>query len=264
MEEVAANDRVDISISVVSHAQIHLIKDLFDDINEYCGGPSLELILTLNLEEMLPFALNSFFFSIKVIRNSKPLGFSANHNQAFVQATGQFYCVMNPDIRMKDNPFPALLECLQQPSAGVVAPLVVGGSGNVEDSARFFPTPFKIVCKVLGGCRGSDFVIKNVPIYPDWVGGMFMLFPHEVFRQLKGFNQKYFLYYEDVDLCARLRMLGYEVVLCPTARVIHEAQRSSHRSFRYLKWHLASMLRFFCSKVFLQICWRKLIKVNFK
>lgn len=254
----------EISISVVSHLQIHLIKNLLYDINKYCQGSSLKLILTLNLEEMLPFSVDGFSFPIKVIRNPLPLGFAANHNQAFTQSTGQFFCVMNPDIRLNDDPFSALLECLKLPLVGVVAPSVVGEYGNVEDSARFFPTPLKILCKAFGRCKGSDYVIKDEPIYPDWVGGMFMLFPREVFEKLNGFNEQFFLYYEDVDLCARLRLLGYEVVLCPAAKVVHDARRSSHGSFRYLKWHLTSMLRFFCSVVFLQVFWRKLTMKNVK
>jgi len=264
MENITAKSAAEISISVVSHGQIDLIENLLHDIDEHCRVIPIELILTLNLKETLPFVVDSFSFPIKVVRNTTPLGFSANHNQAFAQATGQFFCVMNPDIRLNHDPFPALLECLQQPLAGLVAPLVLGQGSRIEDSARFFPTPFKILCKALGGCKSSDYIVKDEPIFPDWVGGMFMLFPRAIFKKLNGFNQRFFLYYEDVDLCARLRLRGYEVVLCPAAKVIHDARRSSHRSFRYLKWHLASMMRFFCSVVYLQVCWRKLTRTNIK
>jgi N-acetylglucosaminyl-diphospho-decaprenol L-rhamnosyltransferase len=56
-----------------------------------------------------------------------------------------------------------------------------------------------------------------------------------------------------VDICARLRLLGYEVVVCPQSRVAHHAQRSSHRSFKYLRWHLKSMTRFFLSPVYWRV-----------
>ena len=259
MEKITTKFNKEISISIVSHSQMHLIKDLLHDINEYCNAVSIELILTLNLDEILPFAVVDFSFPIKVIRNPVPLGFAANHNQAFTQATGQFFCVMNPDISISEDPFPMLIACLQDSTIGVVAPLVVGESGKIEDSARFFPTPFKILCKVFSGCKGSDYVINNVPIFPDWVGGMFMLFSCEIFEKLNGFNGRFFLYYEDVDLCARLRLRGYEVVLSPAVKVIHDARRNSHRDFKFFKWHLMSMLRFFCSAVFLQVFWQKLI-----
>ncbi|MFZ5502746.1 MAG: glycosyltransferase [Pseudomonadota bacterium] len=249
-----------ISISVVSHGHINLINDLLHDLDQYCCGSPIELLLTLNLEEALPFSEAGFSLPIKIIRNTTPLGFSANHNRAFSQSGGELFCVMNPDIRFNKNPFAALISCLKNASVGVAAPLVVNQNGEIEDSARRFPTPLKILCKALGGCRGGDYEIKDEVVRPDWVGGMFMVFRREVFERVGGFDQRYFLYYEDVDLCARLRLQGYEVVLCPAARVIHHAQRSSHRSFKYLRWHLSSMLRFFCSVPFLKICWSRLGK----
>jgi N-acetylglucosaminyl-diphospho-decaprenol L-rhamnosyltransferase len=142
---------------------------------------------------------------------------------------------------------------LQSSAIGVAAPVIVGESGALEDSARRFPSPLKIFCKVFGKCKGSDYVIKDETIFPDWVGGMFMLFRHETFEQLGGFNQKYFLYYEDVDLCARMKLKGYKVALCPGAKVVHEARRDSHRKMKFLKWHITSMLRFFLSPVYWQI-----------
>jgi len=259
MENIAAEHTTEISISVVSHAQIYLVENLLHDIAQHCQTLSLELILTLNLDEVLPFSVDIFPFPISVIRNSIPQGFATNHNQAFRYAIGQFFCVMNPDIRLNDDPFPALLSCLQHSSVGVVAPVVLDEDGEMEDSARYFPTPFKILCKAFGKCKGSDYVIKNESIFPDWVGGMFMLFPSDIFKQLDGFDQKFFLYYEDVDLCARLRLQGYEVVVCPQARVIHHAQRSSHRNFGYLRWHLRSMARFFLSPVYWRLQCRKWI-----
>lgn len=246
-----------VSISVVSHGQAMLVDQLLSDIESYCSATSIELILTLNLEESLPFDPDSFYFKINVIRNEAPLGFADNHNQAFEHATGQFFCVLNPDIRLNSNPFPALLEALVDEAVGVVAPLVLGEGGRIEDSARHFPSPLKILCKFVGRCKGRDYLIENEMIYPDWVGGMFMLFPRAVFKQLGGFDQRYFLYYEDVDLCARLRLSGHEVVLCPAAKVIHYAHRSSHQNFRYFRWHLNSMLRFFFSNVYWRLLCRK-------
>jgi N-acetylglucosaminyl-diphospho-decaprenol L-rhamnosyltransferase len=255
--EIISNKKstIDISISVISHGQIHLIEELLHDINKHCHTLSLQLILTLNLDEILPFAEDSFSFQMEIIRNKGPLGFAANHNQAFARATGRFFCVMNPDIRFDGDPFPALLSCLQDDSVGVVAPLVLGENGAMEDSARRFPTPFKILCKAVGGSRGGDYMVKDETIFPDWVGGMFMLLSREVFEKLGGFDQRYFLYYEDVDLCVRLRLRGYQVALCPGAKVVHHARRHSHRNIRYLSWHLTSMVRFFCSTPFLKTCW---------
>lgn len=251
------NERI--HLSVVSHGQGQLVHQLLDDLNSVGVTDAIHVTLTLNIDEILPFNQQTYPFHIDVIINSDSKGFGANHNAAFVlhQKDLTFFCVVNPDIRVYKNPFPALIACMKDADVGLAAPLVVDQNGIVEDSARVFPTPFKILCKALGRCKGSDYVFRDENIFPDWVGGMFMLFKKETFEQLNGFNERYFLYYEDVDLCARLKLMGGELALCPTAQVVHNAQRSSHSSLKYLKWHVSSMLRFFCSKVFLLIFLRK-------
>nr|SPS06979.1 conserved protein of unknown function [Candidatus Nitrotoga fabula] len=258
MKHTTEETAPEISISVVSHAQIHLIKHLLQDIHQYCGKSFIEIILTLNLNEHVPFITENFAFPVKIIRNPHPLGFATNHNQAFANSSGNFFCVMNPDIRLSGNPFSALLECLKNSSIALAAPLVLGPNGEIEDSARRFPTPLKILCKAVGGCKGNDYPINIDQVFPDWVGGMFMLFPRSIYKLSGGFNEQYFLYYEDVDLCARLKLKGYKIALCPKARVIHFAHRSSRHNFRYLKWHLTSMMRFFSSPVFIKIFWLSL------
>ena len=86
-----------------------------------------------------------------------------------------------------------------------------------------------------------------------------MLFPHDAYKLMGGFEQKYFLYYEDVDLCARIWLQGRKVALCPAAKVVHEARRDSHRKMSFFKWHLKSMMRFFLSPVY----WRLLLRKYF-
>jgi len=247
-----------ISISIVSHSQAHMLHALLTDLDQYCKTYPLEILLTLNLPETLPFNTNNFCFPVIVHTNPLPKGFSANHNHAFTKASGQYFCVMNPDIRLDEEVFTTLHTCLQDPVVGVAAPRVVNASGAIEDSARHFPTPFKILCRALGGCQGNDYIVEDETLFPDWVAGMFMIFRCEVFQQLGGFDERYFLYYEDVDLCARLRLQDFSVALCPTVKVTHHARRDSHRNIRYFKWHLFSMLKFFLSTPFLKIGWLKL------
>ena len=256
MEKIKFCCPVNISISIVSHLQINLVAKLLEDIDEHCRELNFELILTLNLDEKLPFALNNFSYPIKLVRNATPMGFGANHNQAFAHAEGKYFCVMNPDIRFASNPFNILLKCLENSLVGVTAPLVLGENGEIEDSARRFPSPLKIMYKAFGKGKEPDYAIKAAPVCPDWVGGMFMLFPRTIFERLHGFDERYFLYYEDVDICGRLRLLGHDVVICPQAKVTHHAQRSSHRSFKYLRWHLKSLMRFFFSSVYWRLCFR--------
>jgi len=74
---------------------------------------------------------------------------------------------------------------------------------------------------------------------------MFMMVKRQAFADIGGFDEKFFLYYEDVDLCARFKKAGWAVKYDPRAEVVHDARRTSHTNLRYLKWHLSSMLRYF-------------------
>lgn len=244
---------VEITISVVSHGQMALVRQLLADIQRHCASESIELILTLNLKDEAVPDLSHFAFPVQVLRNPVPMGFGANHNQAFALAKGACFCVLNPDIRLDANPFRDLVQALANPHVGVVAPMVVGVDGVQEDSARHFPTPLAIIRRLLTGKHEAVYVSLGEAHQPDWVGGMFMLFPQVVYKQVKGFDERYFLYYEDLDLCGRLRLLGWKTMLCPIAKVTHAAQRSSHKKLRYLSWHVSSMLRFFTSSTFAQL-----------
>lgn len=233
-----------VSISVVSHLQGALLPDLLADIAAHSDTP-VEVILTLNMPEDLPFDPGAYPFPVRIVKNEIRKGFGANHNAAFRIACGEHFCVLNPDVRFASNPLPLLLEALEDCSVGVVAPLIVNPAGEIEDSARRFPTPATILSKLASGNRGADYPVDTALMYPDWIAGMFMLFRAGVYRQFAGFDEDYFLYYEDVDLCWRLSRAGLRRVLVPAVRVIHDARRTSHRNLRYLSWHLRSMLRFF-------------------
>ncbi len=252
------------SISIVSHAQADMVVSLLKDLDRFCAHEKFEVLLISNILEVLPFETSDFSFSVKIIENTAPKGFAENHNASFCQSLGDYFCVLNPDIRLNSNPFPSLLSLFDDVSVGLAAPLVVSPEGVIEDSARTFPTPLTILCKFFGGCHKGSYVIDQAPIFPDWVGGMFMLFPRSVFQGVGGFNQAYFLYYEDVDICARLTLSRWRVALSPSAMVVHHAQRSSRRRLNYMRWHIQSMLRFFCSRVFWRVHWQSIFRRNTK
>lgn len=238
------NQKPVISISIVSHQQGALVTALLSDIAAHCTLP-LEIILTLNVPEILAFDVGAYPFPVKIIRNTTRRGFGANHNAAFVHAGAAHFCVLNPDIRITQDPFPRLIELLADHSVGVVVPLIVNPAGGIEDSVRRFPTPAGILRKLLRRSPSPEYVLGEAPVYPDWVAGMFMVFPAPVFRSLGGFDEGYFLYYEDVDLCWRMGGRGWRAALQPGVRATHDARRASHRNLRYLLWHIKSMLRFF-------------------
>jgi GT2 family glycosyltransferase len=249
-------------VSVVSHGHGALVRGLLQDLERHCAGERLRVTLTLNRPEALHFAPGAFRFPLQVVENDRSRGFGANHNAAFHRGLGQdpaaHFCVLNPDLRLPHNPFPPLRDLLNRsPGVGLAAPLVKGPEGLLEDSARRLPTPWSIAAKALGRGWGAQYRFSGAPLPVDWVAGIFMLFPSSVFRSVGGFDDRYHLYYEDVDICCRLQLAGRAVMVHPGVWVVHDARRASHRDWEHRRWHLASMARFFTSGVFLR-CWRRL------
>jgi N-acetylglucosaminyl-diphospho-decaprenol L-rhamnosyltransferase len=230
-----------IAVSIISHGHGEMIKGL---IRALLACPEIrQVIVTRNIPEVLEIAQDD---RIVWVDNALPKGFGANHNAAFAFCTQPFFCPLNPDIALFANPFPELMKGLARSDIALIAPLVVSPFGGVEDSMRHFPTLRSLATKALGRGDGR-YVVQagQADFFAEWVAGMFMLFRSEDFARLKGFDERFFLYYEDVDICVRVWQQGLKVAACPRVSVVHHARRDSRRSLRYLRWHLASMGRYF-------------------
>lgn len=235
-----------VTISIVSHGHGALVEKLLEDIARF-RDISFDVILTLNIQEEINVSQEQLRFPFSLIQNATPAGFGSNHNAAAKIARGELFCVLNPDVRFTTNPFPTLVRHLTNDS-GVIAPVVVSPNGTVEDNARPMPTPYSVMMKAIGARRYANMPVPSV----DWVAGMFMLFRRSIFLDVGGFDERYFLYYEDVDICCRLWLKGYRVRHCTAVSIVHDARRSSHRSFWYFTRHLMSMIKFFTSASFVK------------
>lgn len=233
----------EITLSVVSHRQNALVNGFLEDVRRVCAD-RVKLVLTENVPDPIPFATEGLSCPVEVIANDRVKGFGENHNAAFRHCTTPYFCVCNPDIRLPSDPFPPLLEALSAPRAAVAGPLVRGAKGSIEDSARRFPTAWFLLKKLFVDRREPDYPADRGALEADWCAGMFMLFRSDAYRALGGFDEAYFLYYEDVDLCRRLHAAGKSVIYQPAAEVVHDARRASRRDPRLAMHHLKSVLRF--------------------
>ena len=226
------------TLSVVSHGQGALVEALLSDVARLAPALLAQVIVTRNLPEAPIRTPADFPVPLHFIDNPRPKGFGANHNAAFTRAQGGWFAVVNPDIRLPHDPFPALLQAGSE-GVGLVAPRVIEADGRIADSARPLPTPLALLRRHLGGTEGT------APA--AWYAGMFLALRDDAFRAVDGFDERYHLYCEDVDLCARLRLAGWQLRQAPDARVIHDARRASRRSVRHLAWHLGSLARLWTS-----------------
>jgi len=232
-----------ITFSIVSHGQATLIRQLlldFAKLSEY----NFEVIITINTPEE-EHSYQDFKFPLRIIRNEVPKGFGANHNTAFCLCESTWYAVVNPDVRFDRLNLKELLAPFESPSVAAIAPLIFSGAGHIEDSARRFPTALRFFKRVILSQRAADYKIEIAPYEVDWLAGMFIVFSSDAYKYIGGFDDKrFYMYLEDADICRRLAKSGWKVMVNPEVRVVHMAQRASHRNFKHMLWHLISAFRF--------------------
>jgi GT2 family glycosyltransferase len=239
-------DDIMLSLSIVSHGQGAIIANLLDDLSQpaWHSGMTFEVIVTLNIPEDERWLERPFPYSVVVVRNEKAKGFGANHNAAFRHARGSMFAVVNPDIRLAGFRIEALTSALKGQNAGVCGPLVVAPGGAIEDSARLFPTIARILARQRSRGHGPDYQPAPTPCSVDWLAGMFLLFPSAMYGEIGGFDERYFMYLEDVEICRHLRQRGRDILWVTSTAVVHDASRASRRSMRHLRWHVRSLVRY--------------------
>jgi N-acetylglucosaminyl-diphospho-decaprenol L-rhamnosyltransferase len=232
-----------VTLSIVSHRHNAMINHLLRDLGRHCGS-EIHVILTENVADSVAISTENLPFPVERIVNGGAKGFGANHNAAFTRCRTPLFCVVNPDVRVTSDPLPPMSGTLADARVGVVGPLVRNSSGALEDSARVFPTLGSLLVRAFREPAGPAYPVDRGPLEVDWIAGMFMLFRRETYEAVGGFDEAFFLYYEDVDLCLRLRARGFSVVYDPRAEIVHDAQRASRGNPRLAFHHLMSISRY--------------------
>lgn len=226
-----------LTVSIVSHGHSAWLERLLPELARTHAGMIAEVVVTHNLPSA-PLATQEWPFRLTQRHNPAPLGFGANHNRALLHAPTPLLCVLNPDMTLPDsNIWHALVDAANAPDAGCAFPLLLNTDGSPQDNRRTVPTPCNLVRRRL--LRQREYRV-------DWASAAFWVVPAQVYAKLGGFDERYFMYCEDVDFCLRVQLLGHRLITVP-AHAMHHAQRSSHRDWRHLRWHLASLLRLWCS-----------------
>ena len=243
-------EKINIHLSIVSHHQGDIIKPLLEDLSRINLPNNVNLLLTvtMNIAEDESF-LSAYDRDLNIIRNKNLLGFGSNHNQAFWSAKSDYFMVLNPDLRIDKN-FNILfwLDFCNLDNFGCAAPIIISPKNEIEDSARKFPTIISLIKRKIIGNSYHIYDPSPDAQMVDWVAGMFMVFDSYKFKKLNGFDEKYFMYLEDTDICRRLHRANYTVLYIGTEKVVHNARRSSRKKLKYLYWHIRSAVRFFLTR----------------
>lgn len=186
--------------------------------------------------------------SVRWLEVGANVGFGAAANRGIAATRAPFVLLLNPDATVRPGAVVAMLAAMRGPRIGVVGPTVENTDGTTYPSARSFPK--------LGDAVGHAFVglvsTNNpwsrrylAPVRPEWISGTAMLVRRIAFEEVGGFDERYFMYVEDVDLCRRLAAGGWTVAVAGDAVVRHAIGGSSEAvPYRMIAAHHRSLWRY--------------------
>ncbi len=248
-----------ISISLISHGEMAHLKILLPSLLESLQGIEHEILLVDNCsrDNTIDY-ISRNYPQIKISINSRPLGYGANHNQNIIRALGQYVLVLNADLKFEKETLSGLLKFMEEnPHCGVsTCRLLNWDDSQIQHNCRTFPTLVDIWARrfPLKSRRLHAIADRHEMLHKDyhqsfeteWFQGSFMLFRREALEQIGGFDESFFLYFDDVDICRRIHMAGWEVLFNGRAVAHHRFHRQSANPLnRLFRVHLASMFNYF-------------------
>lgn len=183
----------------------------------------------------------------------KNLGFGKGHNYILDRLDSEYHCIMNPDIIFCEDAFSPIVSYMDKNSnVGMVIPNMTDESGERQKVYRKELTVadmfIRMFCKGLFPKRMADHTLQykdyTKPFQVPFGQGSFLVIRTEMFKQLKGFDDNFFMYLEDADLCKRVNQKS-KLMYLPDATVIHKWKKESHKNMKLFKIHVASMRYYF-------------------
>lgn len=172
--------------------------------------------------------IESKFPKVRLVKNKKNLGFAKAANQGAKIAKGEYLLFINPDTVVKNGQIEAMVNFLEsKQDVGIVGCKVLNHDNSLQPSCGQFPTILRIIFDRLPILnRGSGIQIRDEKFYSkirevDWVSASCFVIKKEAFETVEGFNNKIFMYGEDMDLCYRAKQAGFKSYFLPRLKIIH-------------------------------------------
>lgn len=224
-----------VSIVVLSYNTASYLTECLTSVYKNVQDLPFEIIVVdNNSKDNSVHMIKTRFPKVKLIEEEENLGFAKGVNLGVKHALGEWVLFLNSDTRVNKGSLEALVEFAREnPQAVVVGGKLRNKDGSTSSSYSSFYTPLKTFLFLFWPKKKERKL--NTPAEVDWVSGGFMLVRKEIFDEVHGFDQHFFMYIEDMEFCFRLRKKGYKVYYNPKAVVEHIGQGSSNRSFAIIQ-----------------------------
>jgi GT2 family glycosyltransferase len=200
----------------------------------------------------------SELFNVHYVPQSHNRGFGVGHNAVLPLLTSDLHLVLNPDVELQDDTLRVGLTALQQGDDVVLlSPRVFGGKGEQEFLCKRYPSLLVLLLRgfapagvrrlfqrQLASYEMRDLCSGEAPVDVDIASGCFMLMRSAALRAVRGFNEAYFLYFEDFDLSLRIATQG-RLVFDPRMRIVHHGGYAASKGRAHLKYFIRSGILFF-------------------
>lgn len=226
---------LDVSICIVSWNVRDLLRDCLKTLREQAGNVRYETIVVDNAsKDGSPEMVREEFPWVKLVEPHANLGFGRANNLAYRHSSGRYVLLLNPDTVILDRAIERLVEFADKhPEAGAVGGRTLKADLSLERSCCWgAPGLWPLVCKSVGlhlvfkrsqlfNREAMDWWPRDTVREVDVITGCFFMLQRDVYETTGGFDEQFFMYAEEVDLCWRIQKLGKKLMFCPDAQIIH-------------------------------------------
>ncbi|WP_227431564.1 glycosyl transferase family 2, partial [Polaribacter reichenbachii] len=195
---------------------------------------------------------------IEYIAIGKNIGFGSGHNVVIdkIKNLSNFHLILNPDVNFEKTVIPNLIsELKKDESLSMIAPKVLFPNGEHQYSCRRYPQFLELIARRFAFIKPilkstiykGQYKDKDLtsPFYADYLAGCFHLYKTQDFVKLKGFDERYFLYMEDVDICKKIDKLGKRKLYFPKEEIKHVLKQGSSKNLNLFFRHTISVIKYF-------------------
>lgn len=233
-------------ISIVSHGHFDDIVQLLKSIKKYIKKKNVRFVIKENKREKGLYKLNSMFPSLDITINKydKIRGYGENHNFNFKNSDNfSHFLIINPDVIVSEFCLDEIFKTKDQLSTC----RTFLNNGQISDFLRRDGNPLSTIFSYFFRSYRNKDKNSKMDLNDYWFSGAFLLVSRNLFLTLGGFNETYFMYYEDADFCRRAKYNGFKLNIFENIKIVHEGKRNSINNFKHFSWHLKSFLKYHTS-----------------
>lgn len=248
------NASVDLTISIVAYNDQEEIERVIESIYLNISPLITKHVFVIDNSDIKNTIekLEEKYDTLTVIRAGTNLGFGKAHNLVIGQLKSNYHAIVNPDIELCSDTISSIFKFMDDDSIGMCIPRLLDQQGNIQNAYRREVTVLDIVLRTalpfLHKSRQKYHSMQDMdyskPFHVPFAQGSFLVIRTELWKQLRGFDDRYFMYMEDADLSFRVNQLS-RVMYCPDACAIHTWERGSHKNLRLMIIHMASVWKYF-------------------